>query len=127
VRHNADDSMGKVTRYSYVQIESAEKEKDPRLNKRQAQTEEQFTIRVNFYNKDLDVNKKKVVKFKCNERAEEDDSDDEEMKSFERTDDQTKGRRSNVNMVGLLGDHGESGPLCFSVLYMIQRQLPIFW
>ena len=81
------NEMGKVTRYSYVQIESAEKEKDPRLNKRQAQTNDQFTIRVNFYNKDLDASKKKVIKFKCHERAEDDDSDEEEMKSYERTQD----------------------------------------
>ena len=121
MRRNPDDSMGKVTRYSYVQIESAEQEKQPKLNKRQAQTEDAFTIRVNFYNKDLDASKKKVIKFKCHERAEDDDSDEEEMKSYERTQDQRQSRRSNVNMVGLLGDHGESGPLCFSVLYMIQR------
>ena len=100
----------------------------PKLNKRQAQTEDGFTLKVNFYNKDLDASKKKVVKFRCQERTDDDVSDEEEeMKSYERTDEQRQSRRSNVNMIGLLGDQGESGPLCFSVLYMIQRQLPIFW
>ena len=95
--------MGKVTRYSYVQIESAEKEKDPKLSRRQADTQDNFTIKINFYNKDLDVSKKKVIKFVCKENI-DDEEDEEETKSFERTEDNSKSRRSNVNMVGLLGE-----------------------
>jgi len=88
--------MGKVTRYSYVQIESAVKVNEGQGKiRRQAAASGYFTIALNFYNKELDANKKKTIQFTIKEA--DDDEGDEESKSFSGPSTHSS-RRSNVNL-----------------------------
>ena len=66
--------MGKVTRYSYVQIESAIKVNVPGV-RRPASTSGQFTMALNFYNKELDAAKKKVIQFTIQEQLDPSEDD----------------------------------------------------
>ena len=95
--------MGKVTRYSYVQIESAVKVNDPKFGRqmtarRGAAATGSFTMALNFYNKDLDANKKKIIQFTIAER-DDDDEDDEETKYDGNKPDTV--RLSNVTLQGI--------------------------
>ena len=87
--------MGKVTHYSYVQIESAGKYK-PENAQPGSGMSGTFTIAVNFYNKDLDASKKKIIRFTCEER----DDKDEEEKNFGSDGDipRRASAKSNVNL-----------------------------
>ena len=118
--------MGKVTRYSYVQIESAVKVNAPKAGgRRPAAASGYFTMALNFYNKDLDANKKKIIQFTIKEHDEDDE--EEESKSFTGHQPGATVRLSNVTLQGIVTENEGMAPLEFSVIYMIQRQLPIFW
>ena len=89
--------MGKVTRYSYVQIESALKVNEQKTGgRRPAGATGYFTMALNFYNKDLDANKKKIIKFTIKEH--EDDDEEEESKSFTGHQPGASVRLSNVTL-----------------------------
>ena len=107
--------MGKVTRYSYVQIESAVKVNEPGIKRRNAVASGYFTIALNFYNKELDAAKKKVIKFTIREH---DDTEEEESKSFSGHGADASSRRSNVTIKGSSEQEGLGG-IEFSVLYML--------
>lgn len=95
IRRTKDSGMGKVTHYSYVQIESAGKYK-PENAQPGSGMSGTFTIAVNFYNKDLDASKKKIIRFTCEER----DDKDEEEKNFGSDGDipRRASAKSNVNL-----------------------------
>ena len=72
---------------------------------------------LNFYNKDLDANKKKIIQFTIREN--DDDEEDEENKYEGHKPDTV--RLSNVTLQGIHSENENDAPLEFSVIYMIQR------
>ena len=104
IRRLDNGQMGKVTRYSYVQIESAVKVNEaPKFGRQQtarrgAVATGSFMMALNFYNKDLDANKKKIIHFTIAER--DDDDDDDEETKFDGPKPDTV-RLSNVTLQGI--------------------------
>ena len=68
---------------------------------------------LNFYNKDLNRAKAKHVKFICKESKKD---------MFTHT-----MRRKTLLMANLFDNDDGNKPLEFSILYTIERQLPIVW
>ena len=75
IRREGESGMGKVTKYSYVQIESCNKRNPERITggKRPSFATGEFLMDLNFYNKELDANKKKVITFTIREKDEGED------------------------------------------------------
>ena len=75
IRREGESGMGKVTRYSYVQIESCNKVNAPTIKpgaKRPSYASGHFLMALNFYNKELDAKNKKVVVFTIREQNDDD-------------------------------------------------------
>lgn len=72
-----------------------------------------FSFMLNFYNKDLNRAKAKHVKFICQESKKD---------RFTHT-----MRRKTLLMANLFDNDDGNKPLEFSILYTIERQLPIVW
>ena len=75
IRREGESGMGKVTKYSYVQIESCNKKNPERITggKRPSFASGEFLMDLNFYNKELDANKKKVITFTIKEVDDDED------------------------------------------------------
>ena len=133
IRKEGNGGMGKVTRYSYVQIESCNKVNQPVAKagaKRPSFATGHFLMALNFYNKELDAKKKKVVVFTIAEQNDDESELDARFNQEAPLGTQpvaVQSRRSNVTIMGLVHEKEGMAPLEFSVIYLIQRQIPIYW
>ena len=82
-----------------------------------------FTVALSFYNKDVSAIKKKVVQFTVEEQM--DESEIEIVAGPGSLPNKRHARESTA--AAILNDDAGMAPLEFSVVYLIQRQLPIFW
>lgn len=103
--HKTISKHKKISRYSYLSIESVHRIETsspiPGI----------FQFRLHFYNKDLDKKKAKSLLFTC-----EDQASPEEIKS----------KQSWLKVAGMQ-EGAKQKPLEFNILYLIERQLPIIW
>lgn len=89
-----------------------------------------FGILLSFYNREADVTKVELVEFDCKEPLDQNEDGEErkagEVPDMKLSDIKTENLATQFLENAMAQQQGMN-PMEFSVLYLIERQLPIYW